>query len=379
MITMRWITLSMLLAAALILLAACGSSTATAPAAATVTPTSPSPTTTPETPTEVSTTPVPTNPDLIVPEGLPDPELSGVIAIDGSSTVFPITELAALAFRELAPNVEISLGVSGSGGGFKKFCAGETVISDASRPIKESEAEACAENGIEFIELPVAFDGISVVTNAENDWAACMTVTELQRLWEPAAEGQVANWNQLRPDFPDAALNLYGAGADSGTYDYFTLAVVGEEGVSRQDFIGSEDDYLIAQDVAGDVGGLGFFGYAYYLEYADRLNLVQIDNGNGCVAPDSETIATGSYQPLSRPIFINVRADALDRPEVRAFVDFYLANGSQLVTQARYVPLPERAYDLAAERVERRVVGSLFAGGSQLGVSIEELLTLEEE
>lgn len=303
--------------------------------------------------------------------------MDGSLVIDGSSTVFPIIETSALAFRGHAPNVDIRLGVSGTGGGFKKFCAGETIISNASRPIKESEAAECAAQNISFIELPVAFDGLSVVVNPANSWAVCMTVDELRQIWEPTATGVITSWNQVRADWPAEPMRLYGAGADSGTYDYFTLAVVGEEGVSRQDYTGSEDDYLLAQDIAEDTGGLGFFGYAYYVEYADRLRLVEIDAGAGCVSPGPETIAQGSYQPLSRPIFVYVRADALERPEVRAFVDFTLANGPALVNEARYVPLPPRAYELALLRVERGVTGSVFSGGSQTGISIEQLLELE--
>jgi phosphate transport system substrate-binding protein len=303
--------------------------------------------------------------------------LTGTIVIDGSSTVFPITEAAALEFAGLAPDAQIQLGVSGTGGGFQKFCAGETLISDASRPIKESEAAICAAAGIEFIELPVAFDGLSVVVHRDNDWASCLTVDELKQMWEPTAEGQIVNWSQLRAEWPDRPLALYGAGRDSGTFDYFTQAIVGEEGTARGDFTASEDDYLLAQDIAGNPEGLGFFGYAYYSEYQDQLNLVAIDAGSGCVAPNNETISSGAYQPLSRPIFIYVRSDALDQPTVAAFVEYYLVNAARLVTEVRYTPLPSRVYELAVARVDQRIVGSVFSGGSQVGVSIEELLELE--
>lgn len=344
-----------------------------------------------------SPTPVPSS--TVLPPSIPSPEptippftptlaltlpntnlsaLKGEIKIDGSSTVFPITEQVAIVFNELAPDVTIRLGVSGTGGGFTRFCAGETDISNASRPIKQRELETCTANGIQFIELPVAFDGLSVVVHPQNDWAQCLTVADLKRMWEPEAEGQITRWNQIRPEWPDQPLRLYGAGADSGTYDYFTSAIVGKEGVSRGDYTASEDDYLLAQDVAADRLGLAFFGYAYYVEYTGQLRAVAIDSGNGCVAPSEATIADGSYQPLSRPIFMYVRVDALERPEVRAFVDMYLRNGELFVNKARYIPLPARAYELAIRRVERRITGSVFAGGSQVGLSIEQLLQLED-
>ena len=305
-------------------------------------------------------------------------ELAGTITIDGSSTVFPITEAVAAEFRAAAPGVAIQLGVSGTGGGFKKFCAGEIEIAEASRPIKLSEEDACAASAISYIEIPVAFDGISVVVHRDNTWADCMTSAELRRLWEPAATGVITSWQQLRPEWPDLPIQLYGAGADSGTFDYFTSAIVGSEGASRSDYTGSEDDYLLAQDIAGNPGALGFFGYAYYREYQDRLRLVAVDAGDGaCVTPSEDTIASGAYQPLSRPIFVYVRPDALDRPEVAAFLEFYLADLARLVRQVRYVPLPPRAYELAAGRLSQRKLGSIFGGGSQIGVSIERLLELE--
>lgn len=339
-----------------------------------------SPTPIPLAPPTVNRTAEPADRPLDLP--MPAAELarlSGGVVIDGSSTVFPISEEAAVAFRALAPGVELRLGVSGTGGGFAKFCAGELDIAGASRPINEEEAARCAAAGAAFVELPVAYDGLSVVVHPENSWASCMTLDELRRLWEPAAESTLMRWDQLRAGWPTRPIRLYGAGGDSGTYDYFTLAVVGEEGVSRGDYIGSEDDYLLAQDIAADRDGLGFFGYAYYREYADRLRPVAVDAGAGCVAPSVETIASGAYQPLSRPVFIYVRAAALERPEVRAFVQLYITNGADLVTRAGSIPLPARAYELAARRAERVRLGSVFAGGSQLDLSIEQLLALEEE
>jgi phosphate transport system substrate-binding protein len=360
-------------------LVACGQSAPDADTTTTPTEVPPRPSQDPTTASTATTptTAVPT-PTYTVPAGTAAvADLSGTVVIDGSSTVFPITEAAAIAFNAFAPDVRVQLGVSGTGGGFAKFCVGETDISDASRPIKAEEAELCADNGIEFIELPVAFDGISIVVHPENDWADCMTVSELQQLWAPDSE--ITHWDQIHADFPDREIQLYGPGRDSGTFDYFTSAIVGEEGVSTDDFIGSEDDYLIAQDVASDPNGLGFFGYAYYIELQDRLNIMAVDAGTGCVEPTEASIAEGSYQPLSRPIFIYVRNDALDRPAVAAFVDFYLANATSFVSHVRYVPLPMRAYELAQRRIEQRILGSVFDGGSQVGVSIEELLAIEDQ
>lgn len=312
------------------------------------------------------------------PAGTPE-QLAGTIMIDGSSTVFPITEAASIAFHTYAQQVKIHLGVSGTSGGFKKFCTGETVISDASRPISAAEADLCAQAGITYVELPIAFDGISVVVHPNNTWATCITTAELKALWEPAADGVIARWSQVRADWPATPIHLYGAGGDSGTYDYFTYAIGGQEGVSRTDYTASEDDYLLAQDLTADQSGLGFFGYAYYVEYKDQLRALAIDNGAGCVAPTETTIADSSYQPLSRPIFVYVQANALDRPEIRAFIDFYLANGPTLVHAAHYVPLPDRAYTLVAQRAAQRVTGSAFSGGLEVGVSIEQILQIEEE
>ena len=304
-------------------------------------------------------------------------ELAGEVIIDGSSTVFPITEAVANVFEKLAPASRVSLGVSGTGGGFKKFCRGETDISDASRPIKASEDQLCAQNGVRYIEVPVAFDGISVVVHADNDWSACMTVQELRSLWRPQAEAAVTTWQHVRQGWPEKQITLYAPGHDSGTFDYFTEAIVGEEGSARADFIGSEDDYLLAQDIAGDGSALGFFGFAYYHEYRQRLNLVAIDAGAGCVEPGEAPIADGSYRPLSRPIFIYLSTDALARADVSSFVALYLDLAPAAVPSVGYVPLPPRAYELNRERVERRTTGSLFADGSQVGISIERLLELE--
>lgn len=301
-------------------------------------------------------------------------DLTGDVLVDGSSTVFPISEAMAEAFMEQNPGVRVTVGVSGTGGGFKKFCAGETDISNASRPIKQEEIDLCAQNGIEYIELPVSFDGLSVVVNPENDWAMCLTTDELKTMWEPAAQGTVSSWSQIRDGFPDAPLGLFGPGTDSGTYDYFMEAVVGDA-ESRGDYTASEDDNVIVQGVASDPNGIGFFGYAYYAENQDSLKLVEIDGGNGCVAPSEATIADGSYQPLSRPEFFYVKTTALDNPAVRAFVEFQIAEENKdLISEVGYVPVPAEITEKVAARLEAGTTGSVFGGGSPVGVSLKELL-----
>ncbi len=318
-------------------------------------------------------------PSASAPAAAPDGGADTII-IDGSSTVAPITSAVAEEFQRENPDVRVPVGISGTGGGFKKFCAGETDISNASRPIKESEFEECKANGIEYIELPVAFDGMAVMVNPANDWVECLTVEELKKIWEPEAEGVIMNWNQVREGFPDRPLNLYGAGVDSGTYDYFTQAIVGEEGASRGDFLPSEDDNVLVQGIAGDENALGFFGLAYYEQNMDKLKLVAVDNNVGnCVLPDINTVADGTYQPLSRPIFIYVnRARVDEKPILDAFIDFYMANGSKLSAEVGYVPLTDEIYQAAQNRYDNRVVGSIYAGGgSQVGVSLLDLLSAE--
>ncbi len=310
--------------------------------------------------------------------------LSGTIQVDGSSTVFPIAEAVAYEFGKAEPGVRVTVGTSGTGGGFKKFGAGETDIANASRPIKPSEVELCAKNGIEYIELPVAFDGLAIIVNPSNTWATDITVEELKRLWEPEAQGKVLRWNQIRPSWPDEEIHLFGAGVDSGTYDYFTEAIIGKEHASRGDYTSSEDDNVLVEGVARDRYALGFFGLAYFEMNKDKLKLVPVDdgdagNGAGPIVPTSETVANGTYQPLSRPIFIYVGKKSAGRPEVEAFVRFFLEKGTPLVKEVGYVALPEKAYALAIERLEKRIVGSLFGGqGSQIGVSIEEVLAKEQ-
>ncbi len=309
-------------------------------------------------------------------------KVAGNVTIDGSSTVYPISEAVAEEFRREQPDVRITVGVSGTGGGFKKFTRGEIDISNASRPIKDSELEMARQANIAFIELPVAYDGIVMIVNPKNTWCESLTVAELKRLWEPAAQGKVMRWNQVRPNWPDREIHLFGPGVDSGTYDYFTGAIVGKEGSSRGDFTSSEDDNVLVQGIAADELALGFFGYAYYEENRERLRVVPVNdqnpqNGDGPIAPSVDTVRNATYQPLSRPIFIYVSRKALDRPEVSLFVDFYLINAPSLVEQVGYIPLPEEAYQLAQVRVQRKMTGSVFAGGSQVGVSIQDLLKKE--
>jgi phosphate transport system substrate-binding protein len=271
-------------------------------------------------------------------------ELSGSISIDGSSTVYPITEAVAEEFRAISPRVRVTIGVSGTGGGFQKFARGETDISDASRPIKEKEIAACEKNGISYVELSVAYDGLTVVVNPENNWVDNFTVEELKKIWEPAAQGTIMKWNQIRPDWPDEEVHLFGPGVASGTYDYFTEAVVGLTGSSRGDFTASEDDNVLVQGIAGDKFGLGFFGLAYYEENKDKLKVVAVDGGHGPILPSLETVRSGSYSPLSRPLFIYVNSTAIERMEVISFVDFYLENASLLAAEVGYIPMPDDLY-----------------------------------
>ena len=269
-------------------------------------------------------------------------DLSGTIEIDGSSTVFPVSEAVAEEFHKLHPDVRVNVGVSGTGGGFKRFTAGETDISDASRPIKDTEAQAAADNGIEYYPLRVAMDGLSVLVSPDNDFVECLSVEQLKAIWEPGSA--VSNWNDVDPSFPDKKIVLYGPDTDSGTFDYFTEEVVGEAQASRADYTASADDNVLVQGIAGGRYSLGYFGYAYYAENADKLKLVSVDAGNGCVTPTSETIENGTYAPLSRPLFIYVSKQSLERPEVKAFVEFYLDNAAELAQEVGYIRLGEAEY-----------------------------------
>jgi phosphate transport system substrate-binding protein len=269
-----------------------------------------------------------------------------VVALDGSSTVYPIAEGIAEEFQnENRGRYRVTVGVSGSGGGFEKFCRGETDISNASRPIKNSEAQRCAQNGIEFIEMRVAFDGITVAVNPDNNWADTMTVEELKTIWEPDAQGEVTRWSDVRSSWPDAQMSLYGPGSDSGTFDYFTEVIVGEEGASRGDYTASEDDNVLVVGVENDKNALAYFGYAYYVENQDTLKAVAIDNGSGPpVKPNQQTIESGEYAPLSRPLFMYVKKSALDKQSVVDFVEYYMRNAPSIVEEVGYVPLSRRGY-----------------------------------
>lgn len=274
----------------------------------------------------------------------------GSISIDGSSTVYPITEAVAEEFRVENGGIQITVGVSGTGGGFKKFSRGETDINDASRPIKEQEAATCKENNISFVELKVAFDGLAVLINKENTWVTDITVEELKMIWEPAAQEKITRWNQIRKEWPAEEFHLYGPGVASGTYDYFTEAIVGKSGESRGDFTASEDDNVLVQGIAGDKNALGFFGLAYYEENKEQLKLVGVNNGSGIIIPSVETVKNGTYAPLSRPVFIYVSDAGVKKPEVVSFVNFYLSNASQLVPDVGYIPLPDEEYKKEAEK-----------------------------
>jgi phosphate transport system substrate-binding protein len=309
---------------------------------------------------------------------LPRAVKAQVIQVDGSSTVFPITEAVAEEFQKAKKGkVKVTVGIAGTGGGFKKFCRGETDISDASRPILKQEMESCKAAGIEYIEIPVAFDALTVIVNPKNTWSPSMTVAELKKIWEPAAQGKITNWNQVREKWPNAPLKLFGAGADSGTFDYFTEAITGKAKSSRGDFTASEDDNVLVQGVANDANALGFFGYAYYSENSKKLKAVAIDNGKGPVAPSEKTVLDGTYQPLSRPIYIYVSKKALEKPEVREFTEFYLKNAPTLVKEVKYVPLPDRVYAVGADRLKGGKVGTAFGGHADVGVTIDDLVKRE--
>ena len=300
------------------------------------------------------------------------------VKIDGSSTVFPVTEAVAEEFQKAKRgSVRVTVGISGTGGGFKKFCRGETDFSNASRPILKKEMEECKAAGVEYIELPIAFDALTVVINPKNTFLKSATVEELKKLWEPAAQGKVTRWNQVNSSWPDAPIKLFGAGSDSGTFDYFTEAVVGKAKASRGDYTASEDDNVLVQGVSRDVNALGYFGYAYYAENSDKLKAVPIVDkaGKPAVAPSEATVIDGSYQPLSRPIFIYVNAKSLSKPEVRDFAQFYLTNASKLAKEVKYVPLPERSYKAAADRLAKGQKGTVFAGHADVGVKIDDLFS----
>jgi phosphate transport system substrate-binding protein len=307
-------------------------------------------------------------------------QANSLVKIDGSSTVYPITEAVAEDFQKAKKGaVKVTVGISGTGGGFKKFCRGETDISNASRPILKKEMEVCKQAGIQYIELPVAYDALTVVVNPQNSFIKSMTVEELKKIWEPAAQGKITKWKQVNPAWPDAPIKLFGAGADSGTFDYFTEAIVGKAKSSRGDFTASEDDNVLVQGVTRDKNALGFFGYSYYIENSKKLKSVAIVSAAGKpgVLPSFETVKNGTYQPLSRPLFIYVSAKSLDKPEVKEFVEFYLAQSARLAAAVKMVGLPDKAYKQAQANLKARKTGTGFGGEPEVGVSVEELLKRE--
>lgn len=284
-------------------------------------------------------------------------DLTGQVLIDGSSTVAPLMTLVAEDFQAENSGVRVTVGTSGTGGGFEKFCAGETDFANASREIKDSEKEACAAAGIEFVEVVVANDALSVVVNKNNDWAKCLTVEQLKTMWEPAAEGKITSWTQIAPSFPDRKIGLFGAGTDSGTFDYFTAAIVGEEGASRTDYNPTEDDNVTVKGVEGDDGAIGYFGFSYLEENADRLKSVEIDGGKGCVAPSVAAVQDGSYVPLARPLYTYVSRNAAARPEVQAFLEFFEEVRDELTLEALFVPLNDEQKAKEAAEIDS-LIGS---------------------
>ena len=303
-----------------------------------------------------------------------------VVKVDGSSTVFPITEGVAEDFQKAKKGaIKVTVGISGTGGGFKKFCRGEIDMSNASRPISASEMEACRKEGIEYYELPIAFDALTVVKNPRNKFLTQITIEELKKMWEPAAQGVIKTWNQVNPAWPNQPIKLFGAGADSGTFDYFTEAVNGKAKASRGDFTASEDDNVLVQGISSDVNAIGYFGYAYYAENKAKLDAVPVvpAGGKAGVYPDEKTVINGTYVPLSRPIFIYVNAKSVGKPEVKEFVEYMLKNTARIAKEVKYVPLPPKAYDLALEHVNKGKKGTVFKGKSETGITIEELMKRE--
>ncbi|WP_299984581.1 PstS family phosphate ABC transporter substrate-binding protein [uncultured Pontibacter sp.] len=297
-------------------------------------------------------------------------DLAGSIQIDGSSTVYPVTEAVAEEYRAEAPDVKVTVGVSGTGGGMKKFTRGEIDIVNASRAMNASEEQTASENGISFVQLSVAYDGLTVVVHPSNDWAQDITVAELKKIWEPEAQGTIKRWNQIRPEWPDQEIHLYGAGVESGTYDYFTEAIVGKSHSSRGDYTASEDDNVLVQGVSTDPLALGFFGYAYYEENKSKLKAIPVNdeddsNGAGAILPSLETVKDGSYAPLSRPLFLYVSSKAIDKPEVVDFINFYLDNAGELAQEVGYIALPDNIYNEQKQKFEQFVEGAATATNQQ--------------
>ena len=306
---------------------------------------------------------------------------SKTIAIDGSSTVFPVSEALAEEFQKSTRGqVRVTVGISGTGGGFKKFCRGETDISNGSRPILKEEIEACKQAGIEFFELPLAFDALTVAVSPKNTFVDCLTVADLKKIWEPAAQGKVMTWKQVRPEWPDQPMKLFGAGSDSGTFDYFTEAVVGKAKASRGDFTASEDDNVLVQGIEGDANSLGYIPFAYYAPHAKQMKALGIDDGKGkgCMKPSLEAVTAGTYNPLARPLFIYVSKKAAGRPEVKDYVTFAMTTGAPLISEVKYLPLPDMAYKAALEDFRKGETGTVFGGVPEVGLSIKELMRREK-
>ena len=303
-----------------------------------------------------------------------------IVKIDGSSTVFPVTEAVSEEFQKSKKGkVRVTVGISGTGGGFKKFCRGETDIQDASRPISKEEMEICKKNGIGYIELPIAFDALTLVVHPKNTWVSQITVEELKKMWEPEAQGKVTKWKHVRPSWPDAPIKLFGAGSDSGTFDYFTEAVVGKAKASRGDYTASEDDNTLVLGVSQDLHALGYLPFSYYEENKEKLKALAIDGGahapqKGGVLPSAKTVLDGTYYPFSRPIFIYVSSASKKKAEVKEFVEFYLNHGPHLITQVKYVPLPAKVYALNLEHFKNGKMGTVFGGEAQVGIKIEEVV-----
>ena len=299
------------------------------------------------------------------------------IAIDGSSTVFPVSEAIAEEFQKANKGqIRVTVGISGTGGGFKKFCRGETDISNGSRPILKQEIDACTAAGIQFFELPLAFDALTVAVNPKNSFLSCITVADLKKMWEPAAQGKVMKWKDVNPAWPDQPLKLFGAGADSGTFDYFTEAVTGKAKSSRGDFTASEDDNVLVQGIENDINALGFIPYAYYEPHKAKMKALGIDwgKGQGCVLPSNQNVLAGTYNPLSRPLFIYVSKKSADKPEVKQFVEFAMTKGPELIKEVKYLPLPAEAYTMGMTRFKAGQLGSGFGGVPEVGLPVMEIL-----
>ncbi|MFI5248130.1 MAG: PstS family phosphate ABC transporter substrate-binding protein [Nitrospirales bacterium] len=301
---------------------------------------------------------------------------TALIKVDGSSSVYPLTEAVAEEFQKAnRGRIRVTVGISGTGGGFKKFCRGETDISDASRPILKEEMDLCQKNGIAYYELPIAFDALTVAVSPKNTWITSMTVEELKKIWEPAAQNKITRWNQIHSEWPDAPLVLFGAGSDSGTFDYFTDAIVGKPKSSRGDYTASEDDNVLVQGIENNKNALGYIPFAYYAAQMKKLKAVAIVGKNGPVLPSAENVIKGSYQPLSRPFFLYVNESAAKRIEVKDFIDYYLTEGPKLIAEVRYIPLPDHAYTMVRERFNKGLVGTGFGGVPEVGLAVEEIMS----